>query len=239
MTATEYQICKRATSIDLALIISTLLISKSALLTVDAFWAYAGPISLLLTLGVATWRLGTNGDTWANQGVTPPKNISTLALQTFIALVVTIAVGIIAQSVATSLIGAPSEATQALDSRYQGRFENLPGNLPVYLFWLAMSWVVGGFTEEMLFRGVLFTRFEKLFSDVPIGAFLAVLFPAILFGQQHYYYQGLSGLIATGTIAVTSTLLYLAFKRNLWPLILSHGLSNSIGLTAMYLGLMQ
>jgi membrane protease YdiL (CAAX protease family) len=36
---------------------------------------------------------------------------------------------------------------------------------------------------------------------------------------------------------LVSGILYLLFKRNLWPLTLSHGLVNTIGLTLIYTGL--
>ena len=147
-------------------------------------------------------------------------------------------VGILAQSLANSFIGVANEATQAIDARYQGRFEDLPGNLPVYLFWITIAWVIGGFTEEMLFRGALFSRLESLCAGAPFAVVVAIVLQGILFGQQHYYYQGLAGWVANGAIAIVSGLLFLAFKRNLWPLIISHGLSNSIGLTALYLGAM-
>ena len=229
-------ISPRTAMIDLAWIIGILLISKSLLLRVDPIWAFAGPISLILTWCVATWRLGRSNEGWSAHGVKRPKSIARLLLQTLVALVLTMGVGIIAESLAVSLIGAPSESTQAIDARFQGRFDNLPGNLPVFIFWLAIAWVVGGFVEEMLFRGVLFSRFEQLLAKVPLAAIMAVLLQAALFGQQHYYYQGAAGWIATGAIAAVSAALYIAFKRNLWPLILSHGLSNTIGLTLLYLG---
>ncbi|MCH2458445.1 MAG: CPBP family intramembrane metalloprotease [Henriciella sp.] len=238
MTDSSTTVTKTTALIDLALIIGVLLIAKTALLNVEAVWAYAGPISLLLALVVASWRLKAGGHSWRDLGVQRPKSWLWLAIQTVIALIVTIGVGILAQSLAVSVIGEASEATQAIDARFLGRFDNLPGNLPVYLFWLTMAWVIGGFTEEMLFRGALFSRFESLLADLPLAVILAIFCQAILFGQQHYYYQGLAGWVATAAIAVVSGLLYLAFKRNLWPLIISHGLSNTIGLTALYLGAM-
>ena len=223
---------------DLVLIVAVLIASKSLLLNIDAVWAYAGPISLLLTLAVATWRLRKSGERWADLGMKRPRSFARLVIYTLIALVVTMGVGILVQSLAINFIGGPDEATQAIDARHQGRFDNLPGNLQVYLFWLAMAWIIGGFAEEMIFRAALFSRFERLFAGFPLAVVFAILFPAILFGQQHYYYQGLAGWIATGAIGVTSGVLYLVFKRNLWPLILSHGLNNTIGLTLLYLGLM-
>lgn len=223
-------------AVDLMLIIGFLLSLKSWLLSVDAIWSYAGPISLLGALGIATWRLRVNGDSWASLGLAPPGSLKWTLVWTFVALVVTIATGILAQSLAVNVLGAPDAATQTIDARYQGRFDDLPGNLPAFLFWLATAWVVGGFTEEMLFRAALFSRFEGLLARFPFAAILAVTGQAILFGQQHYYYQGLAGWVATGAIGFVSGGLYLVFKRNLWPLVLSHGLSNTLGLTLLYFG---
>lgn len=221
---------------DLLLIILVLLVVKSLLLNVEAAWSYAGPISLLAALGVATWRLRKRKETWATLGLGQPKSIRWTMLWTLIAFAVTIGAGILADSLTTSLIGAPDEAKQAIDARFQDRFESVPGNLSAYLFWLAIAWIIGGFTEEILFRGVLFTRFEHLFAGIPFAVFLAIAFQAVLFGQQHYYYQGVAGWVATGAIAFVSGILYLAFNRNLWPLVLSRGLSNTLGLTLIYLG---
>ncbi|MCK0070876.1 CPBP family intramembrane glutamic endopeptidase [Kordiimonas laminariae] len=221
---------------DCIFIIGTLLVVKSLLLEIEPLWSYAGPISLLFTLGIATWCLKQSNVSWSLNGNDEVISWKRLATLTVIALVVTIAVGILAQSLAVSFIGTPSEAIQAIDERFQGRFANLPGNFPVYLFWLITAWVIGGLTEEILFRKILFVRFEMLFSKIPATTFLAISAQAMLFGQQHYYYQGAAGWVATGVIGFISGLLYLVFKRNLWPLILSHGISNSIGLTLLYFG---
>ncbi|MCJ8325326.1 MAG: CPBP family intramembrane metalloprotease [Rhizobiales bacterium] len=226
---------KRIAAIDIVLVLGTLLMLKYSLLSVEALWTYAGPISLLSALAVGSWRLRKRRESWANLGLGRPKSIRWTILWTLVALVVTIVVGILAESLLANLIGAPDEVTQAIDAQFQGRFENIPGNFPAYLFWLVTAWIIGGFTEEILFRGVLLTRFEYLFVKFPFAVFLAIALQAVLFGQQHYYYQGLAGWVATGAIAFVSGILYLAFKRNLWPLVLSHGLSNTLGLTIIYL----
>lgn len=158
-------------------------------------------------------------------------------LWTLIAVFLTMGVGIVAESLFAGLIGAPDEATQAIDARYQGRFDSLQGNLALYLFWLAMAWVIGAFTEELIFRGVLFPKFEQAFAGLPLATLFAILCQAVLFGQGHYYYQGLAGWVANGTIAIVSGILFLIFRRNLWPLMVSHGLSNTLGLTLLYLGI--
>jgi len=218
------------------LVIGALLISKYLLLQIESIWTYAGPISLLFALCVAAICLRQRQISWASIGLKRPKSMKLLALWTAVALIATLGVDILIQSLGAGLIGPPDEATQAIDKRFQGRFDNLPGNFPVFLFWLAIGWIIGGFTEEVLFRGVLFSRFEHLFTGVPIAAFLAIACQAFLFGQGHYYYQGMAGWVANGAVGVMSGVLYLTFKRNLWPLMLSHGLTNTIGLTLLYLG---
>lgn len=225
---------RKAALIDLTIIIGTLIILKFLLLNVESFWSFAGPLSLLAALGVATWPLKNRRITWRSLGLACPTNIWQTLLWTVIALVVTMAVGAIAQSISVQLLGGPNEALLAIAAKYQGRFDDVPGNLPVFIFWLAVAWIIGGFAEEMLFRAALLTRFENLFAGLPFPATLAVCSQAIIFGQQHYYYQGLSGTIATGVIGLASGLLYLSFKRNLWTLVLSHGLSNTIGLTLIF-----
>ena len=79
-------------------------------------------------------------------------------------------------------------------------------------------------------------RFEKLYQKLPFAIGLAVLTQALIFGQQHYYYQGLIGVCATGTIGLFSGMIYVLGKRKLWPLILSHGLANTLGMTMLFLG---
>lgn len=238
MAALASDILRRASALfDLTLIIGTLLLLKTALLNIDALWSPAGPVALVAALTLATWSLRRRGKGWADLGMGRPKSFFWTAIWTVVALVVTMGVGILADGLATSLIAPPSEAVQAIDERFSGRFDAVPGNLSAFLFWLAIAWVIGGFVEEMLFRGALFERFETVFSGLPLAAVLAVMCQAALFGHQHLYYQGVAGWVATGAIAVVSGLLYLAFNRNLWPLILSHGLSNTIGLTLIYLGM--
>ena len=116
------------------------------------------------------------------------------------------------------------------------RFKNVPGNFPAYFYWLIISWVIGGFTEELLFRGFLINRFEKVLVKIPFAIAFAVIFQAIIFGQQHMYYQGWVGFVATGVIGLTSGLIYIFCKRRLLPLIISHGLANTLGMTLMYMG---
>lgn len=225
---------KRNAAIDIGLVLGTMLILKYALLSVEALWTYAGPISLLSALAVASWRLRQRGESWVDLGLKRLPSWRKALVWTLVALALTTAAGILFESFINAAVGGA--ATQAELSN-SGRFEDLPGNTTAFVYWLAVAWIIGGFTEEMLFRGLLITRFETLFSYVPFGLIIAIILPAALFGQQHYYYQGIGGAFATGGVALVSGILYLLFKRNLWPLTLSHGLANTIGLTMIYTGL--
>jgi membrane protease YdiL (CAAX protease family) len=149
-------------------------------------------------------------------------------------LVVTTIVGGILESGVASAFGWEG---QEVDPRYRNRFADVPGNTTAYLYWLSVAWIIGGFTEEMLFRGVLISRFERIFGNTRFAMPAAVILQAIVFGQQHFYYQGWAGAVATGATALVSGVFYIALKRNLWPLIISHGLANTLGLTLIYAGL--
>lgn len=65
---------------------------------------------------------------------------------------------------------------------------------------------------------------------------MAIVCQSVGFGQQHLYYQGWAGAVATGATALISGVFYVVLKRNLWPLILSHGLANTLGLTLIFAG---
>jgi membrane protease YdiL (CAAX protease family) len=226
---------RQEAALDLLIIVGVLIVSKSLLLRIDQIWAFAGPISLLLTLAFAHWRLGLQNIRWSSIGLTRPKNVGLLFVYTVLALIVTIIAGEMAGMVASAWFGPPDAITQGIDARYQDRFRGVAGNPLQFVLWLAIAWIIGGFTEEVLFRGALFARLEALFLGVPLASLLAGVGQAVLFGQQHYYYQGSAGWVATAVIALISSLLYLVFRRNLVPLILSHGISNSIGLTLLFL----
>jgi membrane protease YdiL (CAAX protease family) len=89
----------------------------------------------------------------------------------------------------------------------------------------------------MFFRGFLVTRTLALFRGVPFAAVFAVLIPALLFGLGHFYYQGLRGLVTTTAIGIAFGAAFLLLKRNLWPLVLIHGIVDTINFTVLYLGL--
>ena len=116
------------------------------------------------------------------------------------------------------------------------RWGDIAGNLRLYLLMLAISWISGGFAEEMFFRGFLITRLQAALDGVKFASVLAVLLPALLFGYVHIYYQGLHGYFNAGMVGLVFESFFLLYKRNLWPLVLAHGFINSLGFTAEFMG---
>lgn len=220
------------TAWELVIVLATLFAIKAAMLQFDALWTYAGPISLVVSTIVATAILRKNGERWTDLGLARPRRMSSLLLWSLGALIITIAAGAFIEAA----ISAGDFRVDVVDPRYARRFADLPGNASMLVQWLAISWIVGAFVEEMLFRGMLISRFERLIPSVASRSWVAVALQAILFGQQHYYYQGLTGALATGGIALVSGGIFLRSGRTLWPLILSHGVANTIGLTLIFAG---
>jgi membrane protease YdiL (CAAX protease family) len=108
-------------------------------------------------------------------------------------------------------------------------------NSPInYIIILVIALLVGGFYEEIIFHGFIFTRFEKIFKGkwATVTAFIVT---TIIFGLYHYQ-QGVKGILLTGIAGAAYHALILKFKRNLWYGIFIHAFFDFIGLTLIYLG---
>lgn len=125
-----------------------------------------------------------------------------------------------------SLTGQPVDLSQ---------FAGIEGNLANYLILLAIGWTLAAIMEEQVYRGYLMNRFSDLFGKNNLGWGLAVLITAVLFGIAHLY-QGITGVIMITFYGIFTGVLYLLTKRNLWPVMIFHGVFDTIGITLLYLG---
>jgi membrane protease YdiL (CAAX protease family) len=108
-------------------------------------------------------------------------------------------------------------------------FENLKGDLTALLFFLALTWTLAAFGEEIVYRGYLQTIIRGLFEDTRIAVIFAVGISSVLFGLAHTE-QGTIGVIITFMDAIFFSLIKLYYDNNLWAAIIAHGTSNTIGL---------
>jgi CAAX protease family protein len=191
-------------------------------------WVYAGPITALFTIILVTILIRRRGISWAELGLRRPKNIWIMLVQAVGVLIGTGVVLYLAYQFA-SLFFEKAETTIS-------RFGNMEGNLQLYLWWVTLGWIVGGFFEEMLFRGFLLSRIELMLGKRKLSTIVAIFFQAAIFGMIHFYYQGAYGALTIFFAASFIGLCYVLFGRNLWPLILSHGLLDTLGFLGDFLG---
>ena len=191
-------------------------------------WVYAGPITALLTIILTTALIRRQGIGWADLGLCRPRNIwITLAQAAF----TFIGTGVVLYF-AYQLVGLYFEEAETAVSR----FGDMEGNLPLYLWWVLLGWVCGGFIEEMLFRGFFLSRIEAMIGRRWLSTVIAIIFQAAVFGVIHFYYQGAFGALTIFAAACFIGGCYVLFGRNLWPLILSHGLLDTLGFLGDFLG---
>ena len=110
----------------------------------------------------------------------------------------------------------------------------IKGNKWQYFFIVIMGWLVGGFYEEIVFHGFIFSRLEKMIQGKYATA-IAFTSTAIIFGAYHYQ-LGLAGLINALIVGAVYLGLFLFYKRNLWYSIFCHGVYNTIVITLIYHG---
>jgi len=113
------------------------------------------------------------------------------------------------------------------------KFKDVQGNLEVTIFGVVYAFVGAGFYEEFTFRGFLMQGLAMLFG-ASRGAWLgACVLQGALFGLAHAYQNPL-GIAITGTLGVLMGLIVLASGRNLWPVIIGHGLFDASRFVLFY-----
>ena len=98
------------------------------------------------------------------------------------------------------------------------RFVTLIGNLP-----------------QFLYRGFILENVRRILGGENAAMVAAIVVQAALSGAGHAY-QGPVGTIPIAAGGIVYGLLYWAGGRRPWPLILGHGVVDTIGLTSMFKG---
>ncbi|MDQ7018432.1 MAG: type II CAAX endopeptidase family protein [Robiginitomaculum sp.] len=199
-------------------------------------WRFAGPVSLVTVLVILTGYMRFRGLSWSDMGLRALPGIKAKLMVIPQAFLVFLAFAAVLAPIFLISEALGLTVMTEIPAGVEERWGDIAGSLPHYLLWMGIVWTASTFGEEMFFRGFLITRLQAAFKGLPMTSILAVLLPALLFGYGHMYYQGLRGFIVTGAIALAFGAMFLVFKRNLWPIILLHGIINSIGMTSRYMG---
>lgn len=218
---------RKVAFLDLAIVVFILVAVKQALLPVTLL--YAGPVSTLSAMIVATILLRRRGTGWGDLGLRWPQSwLRTMGLTV-------LAIGFFI--VCTQLMGLFADRFFE-DPDYGTRFDHIEGNLWAYLGIMMLVWTHGSFFEELLFRAFIMTNMSDALGGGWRGDIIALLLSSAFFGYRHAYYQGIHGAFITGAAGFAFGVLYLWFGRsNILPLILAHGTLNSLGQTFRFLGI--
>ncbi len=192
----------------------------------------AGSIAMWCGIIVATIFMKKRGASWRGLGLVLPSGIRDWAISLGLALLAAASViafmGFILAPV-SEYFGwvTPPEAP--------ARFVFLLGKPYLFIAYLVVVvWFGAALGEELLMRGFVLNRLADLFGHGRAGWAVAIVIHAIIFGLLHIY-QGVPGMVGTGVVAVIFAGIYLLGKRRLLPVIIGHGIVNSISLTAYYL----
>lgn len=207
-------------------LILVFLLSASKYVFHQFVWQVSGPLSLALGFVFVTYYLKKQGLKWSDLGFKWENGLK-IMLWFIVSLVLSAFVIMLANELASYFFEKPPRANE--------RFGDLAGNLPLTLVWVLTGILVGGFGEELIYRGFLINALERII-DKKYGAFLAIILPALFWALRHYYYAHGHGSIMVFIVGLFFGTLYVLNGRNLIPGIILHSLFDTISFLARYEG---
>jgi membrane protease YdiL (CAAX protease family) len=179
--------------------------------TMESDFVFAAIIQLLAVM-IAWLLIRLRGERLADIGLKRPEN-----------WLRTIMIGVLA---AVLVFGVMYLSEKAGFRRDLSRFKDVKGNLELTMYGVFYALIGAGFYEEFMFRGFLMQGLAMLFGASHGAWIVACVAQGALFGAAHAYQNPL-GIVITGTLGVLMGLLVLASGRNLWPVIIGHGLFDA------------
>jgi membrane protease YdiL (CAAX protease family) len=113
------------------------------------------------------------------------------------------------------------------------RFSAVHGNLGLMIYGIGYAFIGAGFYEEFVFRGFLMQGLAMCFGASRGAWVAACVIQAALFGAAHAYQNPL-GMVITGSLGLLMGVIVLASGRNLWPVIIGHGLYDASRFVLFY-----
>jgi CAAX protease family protein len=113
------------------------------------------------------------------------------------------------------------------------KFKEVQGNPELAVLGVLYALIGAGFYEEFTFRGFLMQGLAMIFGGSRGAWIAACVLQGAVFGLAHAYQNPL-GIAITGTLGILMGLLVLASGRNLWPVIIGHGLFDASRFVLFY-----
>jgi membrane protease YdiL (CAAX protease family) len=111
-----------------------------------------------------------------------------------------------------------------------GAFRSIQKSLWALLGGIAVAWLLGGFLEELVFRGVVLGAVQSgaaPFAPPPVAVGGAILAAAVGAGIIHWY-QGSRAMLIITQLSALFGLLFVLSGYNLWTVVLCHGSYDTI-----------
>lgn len=191
---------------------------------------FDGGMALVLSFFVVTALMKWRGQSWSDFGLKRPTRWWFIPVWGL----AVIAANIVAQLTLVPLIALLTNAPSPDFSRY----DILTGNLRLTLISAAGAMITGGFIEEFIYRGMMIDRLSRIFGGGRRAVVFAALLNGVPFGLIHFQW-GVGGMLLTAVMGSVLGLMYLATKRNLWPLIAGHATLDAILMSQVYLGVIS
>jgi membrane protease YdiL (CAAX protease family) len=149
-------------------------------------------------------------------------------------IVIGMGVGVISQ-LFTLLVLIPLLQQTSIQPLDYSRFENIQGNIGLFLMYLTISWTTAGFGEEVIYRGFLMGHFARLFGGKKAGWGMSLIVVSGIFALVHAY-QGPMGVLLILFPAILFGLLYIVSGFNLWYTIIAHGTADTFVFLMFFTG---
>ncbi len=176
----------------------------------------------MLGAGLILWWRKLTESTFRSLGLYKPDNwIKTILMGIFM--------GLLIKFVFVSLIMPAMGSVPSASSP----FSFLKGNLTNALLFSIYVIVVGGFCEELVFRGFLFRQAETWFGKGKITSLWIVVIGSLIFGLPHIY-QGGFGVIQSVLVGLIYGSMYLLNKKNLWMVMIAHATFDLFAIYIIY-----
>lgn len=186
------------------------------------------PLGSLFLLALATASLAVRNRSWGAVGLIRPASWPRLVGLAVLLTAAVILIGAVAVVPLAEQVTGTGQDFSALSF--------VRGDLAALFAMLAVAWVFAAFGEELLFRGFLLNRIADAFGGGRFATAMGAVGSSLAFGAVHLY-QGAAGIVSTTVVGLMLAVVYLLFRRNLWLVIVMHGLIDTVSLTGLYLGL--
>ncbi len=212
-------------AIDLVIYVSVMFLirevyfSQFNFITNGLFWSFT---TLLTAAILVRFRYLS----WKELGLCLPKNYKQPLIATGFILVA-VPLFIIIFNLLKDNLGLELAADQS-DKTAPAKFGELAGNWMLFFSIIPFIWVQS-MLEEVLDRGFMINWIERALSSNLFATIMAVLIQALIFGFRHSYDIS-ERSITVGLIGLAMGIGYVAFGRNLWPLIIAHCIFNTMSM---------